>query len=73
MSTCVLRSPAHYFISELSVLATKWNNGKARSPFDHSLDNRQDGDDVHALVEGMKHALDEFQVSVEWNFRRTCN
>jgi hypothetical protein len=67
-SSCDLRFKSAS--SELSVLATKWNKRVARGPFDRFLAKSQGGDEVHALAEGIKRALDEFQVCVECNCLR---
>ena len=51
--------------SELSDLATKWEKKMPRGFFDRLVDKDKGPDVVHALGEGIKNALDNFQVCVE--------
>jgi hypothetical protein len=59
-----------YDHSELSVLATKWKKETHRSVFERLFDNGQDGNAVRALGEGIKSALDDFQVCVRLNLTK---
>jgi hypothetical protein len=51
--------------SELSGLATKWENEMPRGFFDRLLNKGKGPDAVRALGEGIKNSLDKFQVCVE--------
>ena len=51
--------------SELSDLARKWEKEMPRGFFDRLLDKGKGPNAVHALGEGIKNALDKFQVRVE--------
>ena len=51
--------------SELSGLATKWEKEMPRSLFDRLLDKEKGPDAVRAFGDGIRNALDNFQVCVE--------